>query len=174
MHNARKDPVAFCSSYHHSTDYSRLLVLEWHYASLVKEFKNTGMRYRSIQGVSEPIDHIQAKPVQEEHCRLGRCQENGFKKQKGVMDKCVQMFHENIGTFTFPTGRECICEFRTNRIREAEGRLLWPTNDKGQRTWCGPALVFKSVFLEDERRALKKKGLGRSRIEIGVERVERP
>ncbi|GFY36631.1 hypothetical protein TNCV_28351 [Trichonephila clavipes] len=71
------------------------------------------------------------KPVQEEHCRLGRCQENGCKKQRGVMEKCVQMLDENPGIIRFQTARECICVFRTNRTREAEGRLLWPANDKG-------------------------------------------
>ncbi|GFV45164.1 hypothetical protein TNCV_3574391 [Trichonephila clavipes] len=74
------------------------------------------------------------------------------------MDKCVQM------------------------TREAEGRLLWPANEKGRGAWCVPTLVFKKVFLERrekspgwrelEKRAIKKR-LGWWRIEIGAEREER-
>ncbi|GFV47419.1 uncharacterized protein TNCV_4830751 [Trichonephila clavipes] len=36
-----------------------------------------------------------------------------------------------------------------------ERRLLWPANEKGRGAWCGPTLVYKKVFLGDERRALE-------------------
>ncbi|GFV27693.1 hypothetical protein TNCV_4169181 [Trichonephila clavipes] len=90
------------------------------------------------------------------------------------------MFHENTGDYTFPTGRECICVFRTNRtlMRPREkGRLLWPANDKGRSV--DPPLVFKGVFLgkraeenskretwsepgffSDERRDHERRGVG--------------
>ncbi|GFV72952.1 hypothetical protein TNCV_1329601 [Trichonephila clavipes] len=73
------------------------------------------------------------------------------------MDKCVQMLDKNHGTLSFQTARECICVLSMSKTRETEGRLLWPANEKGRGAWCGPTLVFKKVFLGDERRALKKK-----------------
>ncbi|GFV74807.1 hypothetical protein TNCV_1040451 [Trichonephila clavipes] len=64
---------------------------------------------------------------------------------------------EKCGTIRFETARECICVFRTNRTREAEGRLLCPANDKGRDV--DPPLVFKRVFLEGgERLEPEEKG----------------
>ncbi|GFX27748.1 hypothetical protein TNCV_3662351 [Trichonephila clavipes] len=74
-------------------------------------------------------------------CRVDRCQENGFKKQRGVMDKCVQMLDENPCALIFRMARECICECRTNRTIMRPGderRLLWPANEKGREARCGP------------------------------------
>ncbi|GFX27758.1 hypothetical protein TNCV_3662451 [Trichonephila clavipes] len=73
------------------------------------------------------------------------------------MDKCVQKLDENPGAIRFQTARECICVFRTNRTREAEGRLLWPANEKGQGAWCGPKLVFKRVFFRRRGEIPEKK-----------------
>ncbi|GFW05019.1 hypothetical protein TNCV_598131 [Trichonephila clavipes] len=73
------------------------------------------------------------------------------------MDKCAQMLDENPGAFAFQTDWECICVLRTNMTMEAMGRLLWLSIKKGRGAWCGPALVFKRVFLADEMRAMKKK-----------------
>ncbi|GFV73071.1 hypothetical protein TNCV_299081 [Trichonephila clavipes] len=88
--------------------------------------------------------------VLEEHCHLGRCQKNGFNKQRGVMDKCVQRLDENLGAIRFQTGRECICVFRTNRTLmrpRAVGRLWWSATEKGRVV--DPPLVFKRDFLGD-------------------------
>ncbi|GFW58143.1 hypothetical protein TNCV_2742871 [Trichonephila clavipes] len=89
-----------------------------------------------------------SEPVYEEHCRPGRRQQNGFKEQRWCDEENVQMFRENTGALTFPTGRECICVFRTNRTLmrpRDEGRFLWPAYDKGRG--LDPPLVFKTVFL---------------------------
>ncbi|GFX64738.1 hypothetical protein TNCV_4682131 [Trichonephila clavipes] len=92
-------------------------------------------------------------------------------KQRRGSEESVQMFHENTGAFTFHSARECICVFRTNRTREVKGSLLWPPKDKGRGAWCGPAPGVLRDFLGG---TLKKKRLGWWRIEIGVEREERP
>ncbi|GFV24984.1 hypothetical protein TNCV_884501 [Trichonephila clavipes] len=57
------------------------------------------------------------------------------------------------------------------------GRLLWPANEKGRGVWCGPTLVFKIVFLGDERRALDgenlKRALKKRDMDGGGPRLER-
>ncbi|GFU77502.1 hypothetical protein TNCV_3498751 [Trichonephila clavipes] len=99
------------------------------------------------------------------------------------MDKCVQMLDKNHGALDFQTARECICVLRTNRIREAEGDFCGLPMRRSEGCVVDPPLVFKRGFLGDERRDLdgenlrrarEKKRLGRWRIEIAVERKERP
>ncbi|GFW54891.1 hypothetical protein TNCV_2655301 [Trichonephila clavipes] len=55
------------------------------------------------------------------------------------MDKYVQMLDENPGANSFHMAQKCICVFRTNRTREAKGRLLCPANDKGRVAWRSAA-----------------------------------
>ncbi|GFW67430.1 protein GVQW3 [Trichonephila clavipes] len=93
--------------------------------------------------------HISVKPAQEAHCRLGRCRENGFIEQRWCDEERFQSFHENASAFTFQTAWECICVFRTNRTREADGFCGLPTiRDEGRGV--DPPLVFKSFFRRRE------------------------
>ncbi|GFV32234.1 hypothetical protein TNCV_1675201 [Trichonephila clavipes] len=88
------------------------------------------------------------------------------------MDKYVQMLDKNHGALSFQTAWECTCVFRTNRTREAEGRLLWPVNEKGRGVWCVSTLVFKTVFLGDERRALDGENLNKKALKKETWTVE--
>ncbi|GFW57339.1 hypothetical protein TNCV_542531 [Trichonephila clavipes] len=78
--------------------------------------------------------------------------------------------------------RVCFCVLRTNRTREAEGDFCGLPMRRDEGRIVDPPLVFKRVFLGDERRtldgenlrrALKKGSFERWRTESGVERTER-
>ncbi|GFY15114.1 hypothetical protein TNCV_1569291 [Trichonephila clavipes] len=86
------------------------------------------------------------------------------------MDKCVQMLDKNPGPLDTRRPRS-VFVFRTNRTREAKGRLMGPANEKG----CGvdPPWGLKGFFRRQEE-SPEKKRLGRWRIKIGAEREERP
>ncbi|GFV01612.1 hypothetical protein TNCV_2962051 [Trichonephila clavipes] len=66
------------------------------------------------------------------------------------------MLDKNHCALSFQTARECIFVFRTNKTREAEGRLLWPANEKRRGAWCVPTLVFKKVFFRKREESPEK------------------
>ncbi|GFV40146.1 hypothetical protein TNCV_1533941 [Trichonephila clavipes] len=110
------------------------------------------------------------------------------------------MLDKNHGTLGYQTARECICVLRTNRTREAEGDFWGLTMRRDKGRVVDPPLVFKRVFRRREEspgwreleespgwreleespgwreleESPEKKRRGRLRIEIGVERKERP
>ncbi|GFU63081.1 hypothetical protein TNCV_4123211 [Trichonephila clavipes] len=108
------------------------------YINIITEFIsliNSDERYLSCNKIAQSVTHH------------GKCRENGSNEQKRCDKQNVQLPIEKCGT---RRSRECVCVFRTNRTREAEGRLLWPANYMGKGAFCGPSLVFKRVFLGRE------------------------
>ncbi|GFY31352.1 hypothetical protein TNCV_753101 [Trichonephila clavipes] len=102
------------------------------------------------RGVPEPIDNSRSC-LAEGTVALTDGERMDLRTKGGGMKKRSRCRSRNLAPEHSRRSRECICVFRTNRTKEAEGRLLWPANDKGRGACCGPTPGVLKSFLGQRR-----------------------